>query len=619
MKVPPQPPPQPPIQCADNQFAYAGTCYPKCAENEFRYITTCYRECRSTHYFDYTILACQPKPAEKGVCVETEIIRKNPANEEFYETNEVAEGDTIKFWIISDGVLSWQYVRWGIYVDTDHKFKTTFSNTSGGLGGFWDHWRIGDVNDPRKAAELSDLFTSFWPKDGNYQRKLVATVVVEDDTKPNVGTGKLTLGLYRRGYGFKRGYLIGTREGGVNCQINTIKIRDNDTPLSLGVKAVPSIIEEDGEAVIHIGHVGHADHDIDDVKLSIRSLEGKALPSGFTVNIAGTKTRYTGKGPHIVTLGDINGGTLPDTTEKIGDLADITLLDWAPVRIEPIENTARRDDNGELIISIYSKDTIYYQAVPSDCGDFCDGHKASVTVTIKDNTEPPTLSLSTEASTITEGETATFTLTASRASTTDIPVNARLALVTNGRTFDPASTSDITITIPAGQTSATYTVTTEDDETHQPESGSIGLTLNSGDGYLLNGTPAQTVTVYDNDEPPQWDFSLSPSSITTAKEHSITITINNDIGPRTAWPTPQTFTVTIGDTPVTDPGRTEIVLPVDTVGTASKTVELPVTQSTECQTGQTVSVPFTVTLNDTTKSKALSVTGACTGAKLIPK
>ncbi len=125
--------------------------------------------------------------------------------------------------------------------------------------------------------------------------------------------------------------------------------------------------------------------------------------------------------------------------------------------------------------------------------------QSAATVSVADNDDPPVVSIAA-GSGITEGGSATFTVSASPAPTANLDVT-----VTVAQSGDyGAATGGRTITIPTTG-SATFTVATTDDTTDETD-GSVTATVNTGADYTVSATQsAATVSVADNDDPPVVD------------------------------------------------------------------------------------------------------------------
>ncbi len=96
---------------------------------------------------------------------------------------------------------------------------------------------------------------------------------------------------------------------------------------------------------------------------------------------------------------------------------------------------------------------------------------------------------------VTEGESATFTLAISTASTNPVTVNVTVA--ETGMVLAANEDGARTVVIPAGETEATFTVGTASDAIDE-QSGSVDVTVNTGTGYSV-GTNQASVAVADDD------------------------------------------------------------------------------------------------------------------------
>ena len=119
----------------------------------------------------------------------------------------------------------------------------------------------------------------------------------------------------------------------------------------------------------------------------------------------------------------------------------------------------------------------------------------SATVVVSDD-DVPELSISA-AGGVTEGDDATFTITASPTPYADLPVTIT---TTQSGNFG-ASIGSRTVTIPTSGR-FTYTVATDNDSTDEAN-GSITVTVNDGTGYTVSSTAGSTtVAVSDDDDDP---------------------------------------------------------------------------------------------------------------------
>ena len=143
--------------------------------------------------------------------------------------------------------------------------------------------------------------------------------------------------------------------------------------------------------------------------------------------------------------------------------------------------------------------------------------QGAATVAVSDNDDAPTPVVSvTAGGGITEGGSASFTVTASPAPAADLAVS-----VTVSQSGDyGATTGQRTVTIPTSG-SATVTITTTDDDVDETD-GSVTLTINAGSGYTVSSSQgAATVGVADNDEPvveEQTGYTVDPDVIAKVRE-----------------------------------------------------------------------------------------------------
>ncbi len=148
--------------------------------------------------------------------------------------------------------------------------------------------------------------------------------------------------------------------------------------------------------------------------------------------------------------------------------------------------------------------------------------QGAATVAVSDDDVPEIVI--TAGADVTEGEDATFTITADPAPHTALSVAVKIT-----QTGAFTSTGTQTVTIP---TSGTYTLTvaTGDDSTDEPD-GTVTATINTGAGYTVSSTQnTATVAVADNDVP---EISITASADVTEGDDA-TFTITADPAPSAA-------------------------------------------------------------------------------------
>ncbi len=124
------------------------------------------------------------------------------------------------------------------------------------------------------------------------------------------------------------------------------------------------------------------------------------------------------------------------------------------------------------------------------------GSLAAGSVDILDNDEPsvPQVNITASAGG-TEGEAATFTLTATPAPASELVVGVTVAATGDYGVVTGARN----VTIPTGG-SASLTVATTDDSADEPN-GTVTVTLNAGSGYTVGALSTGTADILDDDEP----------------------------------------------------------------------------------------------------------------------
>ena len=208
-------------------------------------------------------------------------------------------------------------------------------------------------------------------------------------------------------------------------------------------------------------------------------------------------------GTHNVTLNldppaPSGGLTLAYTvtgTATAGSGGDFTIRNAGTLSVAAGATTARipvvilddsTDENAETVILTLTGDPAYTL-----------GGTAVHTLTIHDNDEVVPVVGIAAGPAVTEGGVARFTLTATPAPSSELNVSLTLGQMGD---FLAATDSDArTVTIDAGQTSATYTVATVDDEVDEADGG-VTVTVEAAPTYTVSATgAAATVAVSDDD------------------------------------------------------------------------------------------------------------------------
>ena len=111
---------------------------------------------------------------------------------------------------------------------------------------------------------------------------------------------------------------------------------------------------------------------------------------------------------------------------------------------------------------------------------------------------PPTLTIASAATSVTEGDDVTFTITADPAPQFDVTVNLA-ADEEMGSGIDLVASSQLTtIIIPAHQSTASWTITTYSDEVNRADGTVVGRIM-PGEGYTVGAPSSVTLTLVDDD------------------------------------------------------------------------------------------------------------------------
>ena len=142
---------------------------------------------------------------------------------------------------------------------------------------------------------------------------------------------------------------------------------------------------------------------------------------------------------------------------------------------------------------------------------------ASVYLKSQAQQQEPAVTVSAGTSPVTEGGSATFTLTATPPPAADLAVTVTVAA--DGDYGVTAGTQ--TVTIPTTG-SATLTLPTTGDDTDEPD-GSVTVTVTDGDGYTVGASASGTVAIQDDDEPattPDWtDYQTVVSYLVEVRDN----------------------------------------------------------------------------------------------------
>ena len=149
----------------------------------------------------------------------------------------------------------------------------------------------------------------------------------------------------------------------------------------------------------------------------------------------------------------------------------------------------------------------------------------TVTITDDDLAPVPVVTIAHDASPVTEGTAATFTVSASVAPASALAVTVEVAETPGGGFVAAGDEGTKTVTIPPGETSATLSVPTLLDDTDEP-GARLTATVAAGGGYTV-GTAASATVALADDDPTTVTLSGSTSAIPEAGGTKVlTFTLN---------------------------------------------------------------------------------------------
>ena len=215
-------------------------------------------------------------------------------------------------------------------------------------------------------------------------------------------------------------------------------------------------------------------------------------------------------------------------------------------------------------------------------------YSGTVAVLDDDVASLPAVSIAADAASVTEGGSASFTLTAYPPPASPLAVSVSVAasgdwgVATGGRS----------VTIP---TSGSYTLTlpTTGDALDEPD-GSVTATVKAGDGYTVGAQASGMIAILDDDDAPlpQVTIAADAASKTEGADASFTLTANpppaSALAVKVTVATKGDYGVTAGDRTVTIPTTGSVKLTLATTGDTEDEPDGSVTVTVAAGDGYTV-------------------------------
>ena len=273
----------------------------------------------------------------------------------------------------------------------------------------------------------------------------------------------------------------------------------------------------------------------------------------------------------------------------------------------------RLDVNDDDLYDGRPNETVVLSLVSATGVVTVDDTKSEHTVTITDDEIAPTVTLSPATPSVTEGERAVFTVTLSGGLDEDLTLELA---VSNGSSEDEDydkthSETQLSVTIGAGETTGMLSLKTNVDSLYEgDETVMLSLSATSGAENVMGLPISRTLTIKDNDDPPQASFAAPSSTVTEGDTGEIVVTL--DVASSTD--TEITFTAAGSATPNTDYilTATTVTIPAmtrdaiirldvnndDLYEGAAETVVLTLTSATGVVTVDATKSEHTVTITD---------------------
>ena len=139
------------------------------------------------------------------------------------------------------------------------------------------------------------------------------------------------------------------------------------------------------------------------------------------------------------------------------------------------------------------------------------------------STELPEATIATDAASVPEGTAASFTVTLDEAATEAVSV--ALSVTATGSVV--SGTAPTAVTIAQGETSATVTVSTDDDSVVEDD-GTVTANLSAGTGYTVGSDDSAAVTVADNDTA-TFTVAANPTDIDEGGSSTVRVSVSNGV------------------------------------------------------------------------------------------
>ena len=425
-----------------------------------------------------------------------------------------------------------------------------------------------------------------------------ASVIVLSDEIPGVSVAPVTSPVSE---GIAAGFTV-RHQFGPSTQPATVELRVNETGDMLSATALVSVTIPAGDtsATFEVPTVDDVDAEVDSVvTVVIESVDGDLSavhPSSYGASASvvvhdneNTAPRVNVSPPRLAPTEGTSAGftvsrsgatssplTVALTVSETADMISGATL--TSVTIPAGEATATfdvpTDDDG-----VDEDDSVIMVQLAGGAG-YAVGTAGSAIISVRDNDGalPKVRILRGTWDTI-EGGTAAFIV--ERGGPRGSPLTVALRVTETGDVLSGAAPTSVTV--PAGETSATFEVTTDDDAVEEGDS-IITANVASGPGYTVGAPAAARVPVYDNDAPPTID--IRPTFGAT-EGGSARFIVHRAGSAAAALVVELTVAETGSMVDADDEGSTSVVIPA---GATSATLEVPTDDDDVDEDDSTVTV-----------------------------
>ncbi len=277
------------------------------------------------------------------------------------------------------------------------------------------------------------------------------------------------------------------------------------------------------------------------------------------------------------------GLTVDLSVSETGDMIHTDDEDRTSVRFRAGETTATRDV--ATVDDTLAEDDSTITATIARNSRYTIGTPGSASVTASDN-DLPVITIQPGTSPVIEGDTAGFTI--DRTGPTTAALTVELTVSESDDMLAPDDEGSTSLTIPVGETSATFEVATVDDTLAEDDS-TITATIATSTVYATGTPNSATVTANDDDtRPPTVTITAATSPIAEGDTAGFTI---DRTGPTTAALTVELTVTESGDMLAPDDeGSASFMIPV---GETSATFELATVDDTVAEDDSTITATIT--------------------------